>query len=235
MKTYAIDNINLDTHSDKITIACGSQRFEVETINDTSFERLLLMPQTEQPMELVLEQQPDAEGNSVNAIIRFANDPLGIKEGVICSVLPKESVSIKPASMPISRLIQVYEAMNDLGKLAFLERCIPQEERERFITAYAEHHEAKEADLHKIVGRCIRVGVEGNDIYDHERRYEILTRNRTYLIMLSVSEDERPKVGNRVRIEAENIKRTHYEGREVYLGYSEQCRVIRAEETTDAV
>ena len=146
MKTYAIDGIDIDIESDKITIACGIRRFEVETINEVNQERLFMIAFSgeEEPLNLTLEQTPDAEGNSVNAVIKSANDPLNIKTGVTCSVLPRESVSIVPASMPISRLIQAYEAMNDLGKLGFLEKCIPQADRQRFLEAYEQHHNAKE-------------------------------------------------------------------------------------------
>lgn len=120
MITLKIDQINIDTSTETIIIASGIQRYKVETINATGYERLLLMPQTGSPIQMTMEV-PDAEGNPVNAVIEFANDPLKIKQGVMCSVVREaDAVDIRPTPMLLGNVVNLYRHLDETGKRQFI-------------------------------------------------------------------------------------------------------------------
>ena len=121
MKTLAIDHIRVNEETREILIACGIRRFSVETINDTGYERLLLMPQTGDKTQLTLDD-PDAEGNDVNAVIEYADDPDNNKHGVMCSVVQLPSaVKLTPEPMSILTAVGFYRMLDNEGKAGFVE------------------------------------------------------------------------------------------------------------------
>lgn len=241
MLTLSVDHININIETEAIVLACGLRRFKVETINATGYERLLLMPQTNHRVQLALEQEPGAEGNDVNAVIQYADDPENNKHGVMCSVVElPNAIRLTPKPMSVVDVVGFYKLLDAEGKAHFVESFVP-EDRELVRQALVDADEIiyDEGGLHRVDGVCIALPTEIDDPNDPDGEYTIQAGNRKYVIYLNLPLEEAyqpqnsyPKVGERVIVHAEGIQR---DGDMYVDGYAESCWVVKDEDHANAL